>query len=126
MGCDIHFAVEVSSPPGLLWRVDHIFEHLPRNYADFARLANVRNGAGGPIPISMPRGLPFDVSDEVKAFLDSEDYHSHSWVSGDEFSRAWPWSWDSIKGSDVALVGWASLRAKFYSDQLRFVFAFDN
>lgn len=62
-----------------------------RNYDLFAILANVRNGYGfagvltgtGFIPISEPRGLPTDVSPEVKAnSMDwGGDGHSHSWLT---------------------------------------------
>lgn len=80
-----------------------------RNYDAFAILANVRNGSGfagcdtgdGFIPISAPRGLPGDMSSELRRIADdsySEDRdrvdrldalygatylgdHSHSWLS---------------------------------------------
>ncbi len=60
-----------------------------RNYDLFAILANVRNGRGfagiktgeGFNPISEPKGLPEDVSPEVKQSSDDWDVdgHSHSW-----------------------------------------------
>lgn len=60
-----------------------------RNYDLFAILADVRNGSGfagcdtgdGFVPIDEPRGLPVDVSPEVKADSDRWDCdgHSHSW-----------------------------------------------
>jgi hypothetical protein len=65
-----------------------------RNYNLFAILANVRNGHGfagvptgkGFEPISMPRGLPDDVSQEVKRISDywGIDGHSHSWLAARE------------------------------------------
>lgn len=71
-----------------------------RNYDVFAILANVRNGYGfagcdtgdGFVPIDEPRGLPDDLSDEVRAGIDGDqsEYgdpqwfwlgdHSHSWL----------------------------------------------
>jgi len=60
-----------------------------RRYNLFAILANVRNGRGfagiptgrGFKPISMPRGLPVDVSPEIKK---QSDGHSHSWLAVQE------------------------------------------
>ena len=107
MGCDIHLRVEKQTKDG--WKPAE--EMIPnkyageegepatlparfyngRNYDLFAILANVRNGRGfagcdtgdGFTPIADPRGLPDDVSDEVKE--DSEgwgcDGHSHSWFT---------------------------------------------
>lgn len=65
-----------------------------RSYDTFAMLANVRNGygfagvrtGGGFVPISEPRGIPDNASDEVKS--ESEqwgcDGHSHSWLLVEE------------------------------------------
>lgn len=63
---------------------------IGRNYDLFAILANVRNGHGfagvetgtGFEPISLPRGLPTDVTPEVMAASDgwNGDGHSHSWL----------------------------------------------
>lgn len=71
-----------------------------RNYRIFAMLAGVRNGigfasvkTGEPItPISKPRGLPEDVSAEVKQESDDWDIdgHSHSWLTLAEL-EAVPW-----------------------------------
>jgi hypothetical protein len=65
-----------------------------RNYDEFALLANVRNGRGfagcdtgdAIQPISMPKGLPTDVCDSIKAQSDewSCDGHSHSWLTAKE------------------------------------------
>jgi len=62
-----------------------------RNYDLFGMLANVRNGVGfagivtgtGFTPISMPKGLPNDVSPIVKSLSDSweGDGHSHSYLT---------------------------------------------
>ncbi|MCT6901642.1 MAG: hypothetical protein M3Z48_00250 [Lactobacillus sp.] len=100
MGCDIHAYVEVKRYPyqdekrenGVWinadkWTVnqeqvlhpeddqrhmiidydDHIYKG--RNYYLFAILADVRNGKGF-TPISEPKGLPVDVSPEVKKISD--------------------------------------------------------
>lgn len=70
-------------------KCDHPFKR--RNYDVFAMLANVRNGRGfagcdtgdGFVPISEPRGLPDDVTPEVRAESDKwgGDGHSHSWLT---------------------------------------------
>lgn len=107
MGCDIHLYVErrengrwVSAdiwtpnkyakyegePPVAVEYENRVY--TGRNYDLFGILANVRNGRGfagiktgeGFNPISPPRGLPEDVSPEVKAESDrwGVDGHSHS------------------------------------------------
>lgn len=110
MGCDIHIYAEVKKN-GIWEKVGAVFDdpyydperetsnwnhpktdqpYEGRNYDLFAMLANVRNGYGfagcdtgiGFIPIDMPRGLPRDVSLQVR--LKSDDWgcdgHSHSWL----------------------------------------------
>ena len=100
MGCDIHLHTEVFKDG--TWRclddivknpdfgeefeseyyVREYFIKLYRNYELFALLANVRNyGSFKNKPISEPKGLPNDVSDNVG--IESEkwgiDGHSHSY-----------------------------------------------
>lgn len=106
MGCDIHLFVEARQPDGTWKSVDkweteeeegYTYVHIPyrdeyyngRNYNLFAILADVRNGRGfagiktgeGFNPIAPPKGLPEDVSAEVKRYSDQmgSDGHSHSW-----------------------------------------------
>lgn len=120
MGCDIHLYVErkvdgkwVSAdmwkpdpdtdeeeggPRMIVERADRFYKG--RNYDLFGMLANVRNGRGfagcvtgtGFEPISMPKGLPEDVSPEVKAESDcwNGDGHSHSWLTLAEL-KAYDW-----------------------------------
>lgn len=62
-----------------------------RNYDDFAILADVRNGRGfagirtgdGFNPISQPKGIPEDATEEVVEYLESygPDGHSHSYLT---------------------------------------------
>lgn len=90
MGCDIHWFIEVQQDDGHWKSVPlGINDDLGRNYRLFARLADVRN-YDGEEPIAEPRGLPADVSDEVKK--DSWEYgmdgHSHSWLSLEELLAA--------------------------------------
>lgn len=72
------------------WRSSHPLSSAgSRNYSAFAILADVRNGRGfagiqtgeGFIPISNPRGVPDDASDEYKGEVDrwNGDGHSHSY-----------------------------------------------
>ena len=103
MGCDIHFYVERQEENG--W-VPVRVSYDGRNYALFAILANVRNGYGfagistgeGFVPISMPRGLPFDVSPEIRAESDywGVDGHSHSWLTVQEL-LAYNWEQEAIR-----------------------------
>lgn len=107
MGCDIHLYVETRHPITGQWRAHGKFineypddeDSVPdtpykesfytgRNYDLFAILADVRNGRGfagiktgdGFVPIAMPRGMPDDVSPQVRACSDALgcDGHSHS------------------------------------------------
>lgn len=74
-----------------------------RNYDTFAILADVRNGYGfagcdtgkGFNIISEPKGLPGDVTEEVKAASDKWgcDGHSHSWLTVKEMLD---FDWDQI------------------------------
>lgn len=71
--------------------IGYNFADPGRNYSLFSILANVRNGYGfagvdtgdGFMPISMPKGLPHNVSDMVAEQSDSwgVDGHSHSFLS---------------------------------------------
>lgn len=108
MGCDIHCFVEIEQEysKGNYWRkVGNIFKYeyykksgfpddynnkfrdepqIGRNYDLFSILAGVRNGTWGKEikPISEPRGLPEDISEEVKEKSDywDSDGHSHSYL----------------------------------------------
>src|SRR5262249_46209472 len=120
MGCDIHFYVEKQvngawysadkwapnedagdeGEPILALAYKNRF-YSDRNYNLFGILANVRNGSGfagcdtgdGFVPISEPRGIPDDVSKEVKAEADrwDGDGHSHSWLTVTEL-MAYDWT----------------------------------
>jgi len=110
MGCDIHCYAEVKKK-GKWVKVGYVFEdewyessrepdtffhpltehpYGSRDYDLFSILADVRNGSGfagvdtgdGFHPISMPRGVPKNVSKEVKKISDKWDVdgHSHSWL----------------------------------------------
>ena len=86
MGCDIHLYVERREEDGS-WRVvpsydDVLTWDIGRCYFCFAVLADARN-SWDLKPIAEPRGLPDDLSPEVKerARRDEEDAHTHSWLT---------------------------------------------
>src|SRR5262245_57380089 len=78
MGTDIHLHLEYhTTPPGRLRREQARMRHplyprpviangyyIPRDYALFAALADVRNSDNRPVRFA-PRGLPDDVSREI-------------------------------------------------------------
>ena len=94
MGCDIHIYVEKKVNgkweciDDLKKDEDGFFEikgeeiYHGRNYILFALLANVRNYSGVE-PISEPKGLPVDLSDQVKEISDIwiGNSHSHSYLT---------------------------------------------
>lgn len=101
MGADIHVFIEqktiISDNPLITeWISIDEWEHNPyfeetevrkpywedRNYLLFAILADVRNDYNID-PISLPKGLPEDVSPEVKNQSDKEgeDAHTRSWLT---------------------------------------------
>lgn len=102
MGCDIHFYVEyykknewVSAD---VWEEDEGYHSIPyhhqfyndRNYLLFGILAGVRSGIHK--AIDSPRGLPFDLSKEVKSAGEEwgSDAHSHSWYYLEELINYQP------------------------------------
>jgi hypothetical protein len=79
MGCDIHSYVEIRN--GNQWEssLNEVFDY--RNYGLFGFLADVRNYSHSPV-IAEPRGLPDDVSPELRAEYDEwGDCHSTSWLT---------------------------------------------
>ena len=93
MGADIHSILEVNENDELGWYApihsfwfNEVFSYdlpIERNYDAFAKLAGVR-GNGPP-----PKGLPDDVSVSVMKALQSEDFHSHSYVPLSEYIEAY-------------------------------------
>ena len=89
MGCDIHTITEIRKN-GKWERVQEVPEEFNcRNYSVFAFLANVRNSFD--TQGFQPKGLPEDISalhfdycEDGNYFdinFDSEDYHSHSYLT---------------------------------------------
>lgn len=137
MGCDIYLHTEV--------KINGKWHHyarvwIQRNYLIFAKMANVRNYDGMVKPISLPRGLPFDVT-ELTNFdykYGEADWHSESWLKAEEITELQEYiendldirniesQWGYLFGN-----GWDSFRK--YPDSyppgledIRFVFWFDN
>lgn len=153
MGCDIHTVVER--------KVDGKYEAIPgfepfdwRSYFMYGFLADVRNYSDVP-PLAKPRGLPDDVSEEVRELVDvwGMDGHSHSWLSVAELLdfrydervedrrvtvQTGPNSWDggaTAAPGGGALTTWReALGTKYFEDLSRLsdegaervVFWFDN
>jgi hypothetical protein len=104
MDCDIHCWAEVREAGvwrkvGRIWPADDWGSegltdepYFGREYALFAILAGVRD-SWKLSPIAPPRGLPADITTEVKAI--SEDWeregHSHSWHSLRHLLEYWAW-----------------------------------
>ena len=137
MGCDIHLYVEkktadkrwvaIDGPNRWFGKYEDDKEtrldwlYYDRNYDLFAILADVRNGYGvagidtgdGFIPIAEPKGLPKDVSPDVKEISDDWDVdgHSHSWFTLSEL-LAYNWEqttkhrgWVNVEGFKEYLRG---------------------
>lgn len=105
MGCDIHVFIEYSRDSGKTWQADpghHVdreeeyvnsVDACGRNYALFGWLAGVR---GRDNPLYPSATLPKNLSPEVAAAIDywSEDGHSHSCLSLDEFTECVKYAYD--------------------------------
>lgn len=91
MGTDIHAHIETRDRDGTWWHTASGDLGIDRWYDLFAAMADVRNSyERGIVPVSQPRGLPDDVSGVVAMDYDrwSEDAHSASWLTTEEFSEA--------------------------------------
>jgi len=142
MGTDIHCQVEYRIDGKWHWLYAELPEFirtevaqvnamkLDRNYYLFEVLADVR-GAGEIVPISKPRGLPEDISPELKVAHKNNwllGDHSYSWVTGRELAD---YDWDTTKGG-VGFHDWwklshlAMVSHRFTSENVRIVFGFDS
>jgi len=81
MGCDIHAHLEQQNDTGDWLLVEHADPFDCRSYGIFGFLADVRNYSAVP-PISEERGLPVDVSPDVRDdYLEWDtDAHTPSWL----------------------------------------------
>lgn len=108
-----------------------------RNYLLFAILANVRNQYNIQ-PISLPKGLPDDVSPEVKKQSDEEngDVHTRSWLTLKELLE-YDWQ-QTMEDDNEEIYPYEELVIPFVSEfisrlskidepeNVRMVFWFDN
>jgi hypothetical protein len=118
MGCDIHIRIDqkVTWATGEYWIFARV-ESAPRNYALFGAMAGVRNREIG--AVVEPRGnvsVPFD-DDEYNG----PDYHTHSWLTADEFQQAMQRA-EAEHPEYLAVL--AAMRA--LGPESRIVFCFDN
>ena len=133
MGTDINFYTERRNADGTWsyvppprkateWEQMHhpvLDWDLDRSYSLFAILANVRNGYGfagvvtgeGFNPISMPRGLPADLSPELRADFDTYLEHTPSWLLVSEI-LGFDWSQTSIHYGVVTPAVYVKWKAK--------------
>jgi len=110
MGCDIHIYAETRKSKndpwtkvGAIWPSEYAQyggeamtdePYQGRNYKLFGLLADVRNGRGFAgcdtgnrvEPISQPRGLPDDLSDELRCGIESEDEDDYIYIGDHSFS----------------------------------------
>lgn len=122
MGCDIHGWVE--EYVGDRWV--GVKEITPvgrsRNYSRFAALAGVRGN--GPEPV----GIPADVSDTVRYWIDSwgSDGHSHSWLPMNMAEDTWAQTGPVDKSNIEPQFHYFGLFDLENKHRRRVVFWFDN
>lgn len=88
MGCDIHVALEGRPSGEKTWWPLATDVYIMRNYPLFGALAGVRNTTIE--PVSAPRGLPQDITEQTQSFYEdcAAGAHSASWVSYSELAQA--------------------------------------
>ena len=153
MGCDIHCYAERKNKDGK-WKIIGNVEkeedgwisidyepYHDRNYNLFAILANVRNETAfagcktgeGFNPISNPKGVPSDASEEYASLIKQwdSDGHSHSYLTLRELLD-YDWTQTTqLQGSDYFLSDTITELLKLAGgtkgiDDIRIVFFFDN
>lgn len=129
MGCNSHLSIEIlrrwaNTAQWDTWALD-----IPesRDYALYEAMAGVRGEKAN--AVVRPRGIPKDLSDTVKYWIDraGDDGHSHSWLYPSEFHRAIKQAnaeddkiWKSIHGVLT------TLQMIWEDENVRLVFFFDN
>lgn len=90
MGCDIHIHAEILV--GDKWLHYSLYEPT-RSYRVFSKLAGVRSRWNDGGAISLPKGLPADISrvTRLNADLWGGDGHDHSWLSSGEVGLLGEW-----------------------------------
>lgn len=121
MGCDIHMHVECKHDG--VWKRHDVEIYDGRNYELFGILAGVR---GNSTPISYPKGLPIDVTDEVLQDYDSWEWatHSASWLTFDEiYNSRFDYSNPSLQWIALDMLG---AKIDQQAEDVRIVFWFDS
>ena len=100
-----------------------------RNYARFAKLANVRN-YNGDIDIREPFGIPSDVSDTVKYYIEKwgRNGHSHSYLSIKDAAEIFRQTEEKINKyqDEYPIDTYFNISDEEIIDNMRLVFWFDN
>jgi hypothetical protein len=131
MGTDIHLYVERRESADAPWTsadkwsddeyspgtrtinyTDQLY--IDRSYDTFAILAGVRNGSGfagvrtggGFVPISEPRGLPGDMSPELRDLIADSIEHTPTWLSLSDI-QSYDWTQTTTKSGIVNLAQFA-------------------
>ena len=133
MGCDIHLIREIK-----IAGVWHCYSAttVERNYPLFAKMAGVRN-RDKIIPITEPKGIPYDMSAVAGLYYNMDPYHNESWFNTEEIRELEDWV--ESKTGDFAEYIWGFLFGNSYGafekgsssypldvEDVRFVFWFDN
>jgi hypothetical protein len=143
MGTDIHFFVERCSTDG--WEAvggEGEFYDGARNIPLFDALAGVRISSTwdytGSKPIVEPRGLPDDLSPEVREYMgpstmaecgpgDIPAYHSHGWYTLAELlNYDWPDVLSDFHDGTLRSIASLCYCTHLTPNDIRIVFAFDN
>ena len=144
MGCDMHMFIEscnkgVWEPVYGSYKYGYIFGnegptkedcldwfYTGCDYNLFSYLADVRND-GSIKPISEPRGIPTDISDDINDIVESygADGHSHSWYTLAELLDC---KWGKDNDQDYFIKNLEFLKEISFNDgkDIRLVFFFDN
>ncbi len=107
--------------------------YISRNYLLFSILAGVRDNGKGIVKVSEPRGLPIDVSEEIRLLSDEEglNAHHHSWLLVSEVLD-YDWDQEYIENDKVYTYRECcndlllALEELGESEDFRIVFWFDN
>jgi len=141
MGTDIHLVVEIKRQYDPDWTLADSWEptdktfiarelHIWRDYSVFRKLVSgVRELDHDNVVacISDPRGIPEDAHDKTRAWLLETDYHSVSWITTEEFMKAFPWQGSWKEMSHFALVCYSYLYEMEHNNvRVRFIFGFDS
>jgi hypothetical protein len=92
MGCNIHLHIEIM--------INDKWEHfsapyMPRAYSLYGKMAGVRDETQ--IPISLPKGIPDDITLITEIDLKQDHYHHPSWFNIEEIKQLEIWMDEKAK-----------------------------